>query len=187
MLLHGGESAIIGKYCYCSNPAISVRYGDGTSKLVMGNYCSLAGGVTIFLGGEHGKNWVSTFPFNVISEKGKTLNHSKGDVVIGSDVWIGTDVTIISGVTIGDGAILGANAVIAKDVPPYAVAAGNPARIIRYRFDTVTIRKLLAIKWWHWPDQKVQENIHLLSSDNIEDFANAHYADYGELAGVLAK
>jgi virginiamycin A acetyltransferase len=85
-------------------------------------------------------------------------------------VYIGYNVTILSGVAIGDGAAIGACSVVTKDVPPYAVVAGNPARVLRYRFDEEAIENLLKIKWWDWPDEKVKENIHLICSDSIDAF-----------------
>ena len=84
---------------------------------------------------------------------------TRGDVIIGNDVWIGYGATILSGVSIGDGAAIGACSLVVKDVPPYAIVAGNPAQVIRYRFDEETIHKLLKIRWWDWPDQRVRENI----------------------------
>ena len=94
----------------------------------------------------------------------ENANVSKGEVVIGNDVWIGAGVTVLSGVTVADGAILAAGAVVTKDVPPYAVVAGNPARIVKYRFDEKTIADLLASRWWEWPVEKIRENRSFLLS-----------------------
>jgi len=91
-------------------------------------------------------------------------------VRIGNDVYIGYHVIILSGVTIGDGAVIGAGSVVAGDVPPYAIVAGNPAHIVRYRFDEETITKLLEIRWWDWPDEKVKENVHLICHDRADEF-----------------
>ena len=149
-----------------------VSRGEGAS-LRIGKYCSISTRVVIFLGSEHRTNWVSTYPFPILWEAAKSiLGHpfSKGDVVIGSDVWIGYNVTILSGVTIGDGAVIGTGSVISGDVPPYAIVAGNPAQVIRYRFGEETIQKLLKIGWWDWPDKKVKENVHLICSDSVNEF-----------------
>lgn len=160
----------VGDHTY-GKPKVVSR-GEGAS-LRIGKYCSISTRVIIFLGSEHRTNWVSTYPFPILWEAAKSiLGHpfSKGDVVIGSDVWIGYNVTILSGVTIGDGAVIGTGSVISGDVPPYAIVAGNPAQVIRYRFGEETIQKLLKIGWWDWPDKKVKENVHLICSDSVNEF-----------------
>lgn len=147
-------------------------WGEG-ARLVVGNYCSIAAGVRILLGGNHRTDWVSTFPF---AEKWagvpRPVGHpaTRGDVLIGHDVWIGADALILSGVTVGDGAVIGARAVVSRDVPAYAVAAGNPARVVRHRFDEATIARLLAVQWWHWDEARLRVHLPLLLSDRIEDF-----------------
>jgi virginiamycin A acetyltransferase len=95
---------------------------------------------------------------------------TNGDIHVGSDVWIGTGVLILSGVQIGDGAIIASRSVVTRDIPPYAIAAGVPAKPIRYRFDNDTINQLLEIKWWNWSDEKIREYIDLLSSPDIKIF-----------------
>ncbi len=165
-----GDRYAIGDYTY-GKPRV-VSWGEGTS-LRIGKYCSISTHVIIFLGSEHRTDWVSTYPFPYLwKEASSTKGHpfSKGDVIIGNDVYIGYNVTILSGVAIGDGAAIGACSVVTKDVPPYAVVAGNPARVLRYRFDEEAIEKLLKIKWWNWPDEKVKENIHLICSDSVDAF-----------------
>jgi acetyltransferase-like isoleucine patch superfamily enzyme len=165
-----GDRYLIGDHTYGKPRVIS--WGEGTS-LTIGKYCSISRNVTIFLGSEHRIDWVSTYPFPVIWEDAKSITghpSTKGDVIIGNDVWIGYEVTILSGVHIGDGAAIGACSVVTKDVPPYAIVAGNPARVLRYRFDEGTIKKLLKIKWWDWPDEKVKKNVHLICSDSINAF-----------------
>ncbi len=147
-------------------------WGEGTT-LTMGAFCSVASGVQILLGGEHRPDWVTTYPFSVLWAKGKhPPGHpvSKGDVVIGNDVWIGAEAMILSGVTIGDGAVIGARSVVTKDVPPYAIVGGNPARVIRMRFDETTIARLQNLKWWTWDDAQIEKLLPLLLSDNVEAF-----------------
>jgi len=161
----------IGDFTY-GEPEV-LTWGENT-KLIIGRYTSIADRVRIFLGGEHRTEWITTYPFPALTqywpEGSEIAGHpkTKGDVIIGNDVWIGSSATILSGVRIGDGAVIGANAVVAKDVPPYAIVSGNPARIIRYRFKRSLIKKLLRIKWWDWPEKKVRENINVLSSSDIE-------------------
>ncbi|WP_310564797.1 CatB-related O-acetyltransferase [Hydrogenophaga sp.] len=155
-------------------------YGDLTvyswgerAKLSVGNYTSIAAGVKVFLGGEHRIDWVTTFPFNVLME---TARHhtghpkTKGDVLIGSDVWIGTDALIFSGVTIGDGAVIGARAVVTRDVAPYAVVAGNPASLIKFRFDEATIERLIKLKWWSWPQSQLEKAMPDMLSQKVHVF-----------------
>lgn len=160
----------IGAYTY-GRPNV---FGD--AHLKVGKFCSISMTSTISLGGEHHSDWVSTYPFNVtFPSAGKQTTFSKGDVVIGNDVWIADGAMILSGVTIGDGAVIGARAVVAKDVRPYEIVGGNPARHIRYRFSDTQIQKLLAIKWWEWPIDKIEANFDLIMSDDIDAFINKHY------------
>jgi len=146
--------------------------------LSIGSFCSFGIGSKIHTGGEHPKNWISTYKFP--NEKCWKDNFAwdkhiptKGDVVIGNDVWVGMEALILSGVTIGDGAIIGARAVVAKDVPPYAIVVGNPAQIIRYRFDEKIIAKLLELKWWDWTDEKIQANMQQICSVANEGVLNS--------------
>lgn len=154
------------------NPQI-ISYGDNAMARI-GRYCSIANDVTILLGGEHHTDLVTTYPFSIlwshVAGHIAAYPHSNGDVIIGNDVWIGYDACILSGVKIGDGAIVGAKTVIAKDVPPYAIVVGNPAKVIRYRFDSGTISKLLEISWWNWPENEIVAAMPYLLSKDIQNF-----------------
>jgi acetyltransferase-like isoleucine patch superfamily enzyme len=162
-----------GKYSY-GNPTIIFESSD--TKLHVGNFCSIAENVKIFLGGNHRIDWITTYPFGHINKN--TFNSfngvghpsTKGDVFIGNDVWIGYNVTIMSGIKIGDGAVIAANSHVVKDVEPYALVGGNPAKHIKYRFTKEQIDKLLNIKWWYWGDKKINKFVPLLCNDNIDDF-----------------
>ena len=161
---------MIGDYSY-GKPEV-LTFNDNTS-LVIGKFCSIAKDVTIILGGNHRADWVTTYPFSAIPEVFPEALHinghpsTKGDVIIGNDVWIGYGSTIMSGITIGDGAIIGARSVVAKDIPPYSIAVGNPSRVVRYRFEREYIEHLLTVQWWNWDIEKIRENIRMLLSPEI--------------------
>jgi acetyltransferase-like isoleucine patch superfamily enzyme len=150
-------------------------WGEG-SKFVVGNFCSIAANVNIYLGGNHRTDWVTTYPFGHIHHqtfnKFDGVGHpaTKGDVVIGNDVWIGSNTTIMSGVSIGDGAVVANNSHVVKNVEPYSLVGGNPAKLIKYRFTPEQIEKLLEIKWWFWEDSKINEYTPLLCNQNIDEF-----------------
>ena len=155
---------------------IKIReWGEG-SVLNIGNFCSIADNIQIFLGGNHNVNWITTYPFGHVNNNvfntfnGKGHPKTNGNVNIGNDVWICSGCTIMSGVSIGDGAVLAANSHVVKNVEPYSIVGGNPAKHIKYRFTNEQIEKLLKIKWWDWDDQKINEILHLLCSENIEIF-----------------
>lgn len=141
-------------------------------RIEIGSFCSIAENVTIFGGGEHNIDWITTFPMRIAFDCPGAHNDghpaTKGSTKIGNDVWLGYGCTVLSGVTIGDGAVIGAKSVVTKDVPAYAVVAGNPAVIKKYRFNKRIIKILLEVKWWNWPLDKIKENIHILCSRNIE-------------------
>jgi chloramphenicol O-acetyltransferase type B len=156
-----------------------VSLGEG-AVLRIGAYCSIAGGVKIFLVGDHRTDWVTTYPFSVFCKSVRSIPghpRTKGDVIIGNDVWIGTDATILSGVTVGDGAVVGYGSVVTHDVPPYGIVAGNPARMVRKRFNEPTITRLLRIRWWAWDEKKLERFLPLLLSSNIEAFLKAAEAE----------
>lgn len=167
------EEYEIGDWTYGS-PAVLNFHDGGTLR--MGRFCSIAGGVTILLGGEHRYDWVTTYPFNIVCDEARSFHghpRCKGPVVIGSDVWIGHDATILSGVTIGDGAVVAACSVVAKNVPSYGIVAGNPARLVKYRFNESQIAALLQICWWDWSIEKIREAWPLLLSNDIDAFIRA--------------
>lgn len=148
------------------------RYDD--TRLTVGAYTSIAGGTTFVLGGNHPVDRVTTYPFRAIRGlSGAGLDGypiSKGDICVGSDVWIGHGVIILGGVTIGHGAVIAAGSVVASDIPPYAIAAGNPARTKRLRVSESQRAALLAVAWWDWPEEKVTSAIDLLSGSDIDQF-----------------
>jgi acetyltransferase-like isoleucine patch superfamily enzyme len=161
----------IGRYTY-GKPKI---YASKDSFSI-GKFCSIADGVTIYAGAEHQTSWTTTYPFLEFPEliKDKEVNKSKGKVKIGNDVWLADGVLILSGVTIGDGAVIAARSVVTKDVKPYEIVGGNPAKHIKFRFSESQINSLLEIKWWNWDIEKVKAEFDLILSPNIDDFISKH-------------
>lgn len=148
------------------------------TTISIGAYCSIAENVTLFNGSNHNTNWISTFPFRIIFDiEGKYKDghpSTKGDIVIGNDVWIASNVTILSGVKIGDGAVIGANSLVVKDIEPYSIYAGNPAKFIKKRFEDNQIQQLLKIKWWNWEEEEIKKAVNLLCSENINEFIDKY-------------
>ena len=153
------------------------HYPVNHDKLVIGKFCSIACGAKfIFTSANHTMKSLSTYPFPIFFEEwGLDIANvtdawdNKGDIVIGNDVWIGYEAVILSGVTVGDGAIIGTRAVVTKDVPPYTIVGGVPARHIRRRFDEGTVTRLMELKWWEWPDEKIKENLPTIQSGRINE------------------
>jgi virginiamycin A acetyltransferase len=168
----------VGEWSYGS-PSV-LTWGEGAT-LVVGRFCAFAQGVVILLGGEHRTDWITTYPFNVMfPDAARFQGHprAKGDVVIGCDVWVGRDALILSGVAIGNGAVVAARSVVTRDVAPYSIVAGNPARHVRFRFPEETIAALQAIAWWDWPLERIKEAWPLLLSGDVEAFI-ARYGNGG--------
>ncbi len=151
------------------------HYPINGDSLRIGKFCSIACGAKfLFASANHTQASVSTYPFPIFFEEWdldigdvtSAWDH-KGDIVIGNDVWIGYEAVVMAGVTIGDGAIIGARAVVTKDVPPYTIVGGVPARKIRRRFSDNVIARLLELKWWDWPAERIQRNIKNIQSGRL--------------------
>jgi hypothetical protein len=170
-LLKSGRMTI-GRHTY--GVPIIKTYDLSNTRLVVGSYSALSEEAIGMLGGEHAVDRVTTYPLRMrlklpgAGEDGIPV--PTGDTVIGSDVWLTMRTFVRSGVTIGDGAIVAAGAVVNKDVPPYAIVGGNPAKVIRYRFTPEQIEALLEIRWWDWPDELVVEATPLLCGTDIDAF-----------------
>ena len=155
------------------------HYPVNGDRLIIGKFCSIACGAKfLFNSANHSLASLSTYPFPIFYEEwGLNIQDvaaawdNKGDIVIGNDVWIGYEAVVLAGVTIGDGAVIGARAVVTKDVPPYAVVGGVPARLIRRRFPDDTISALLALRWWDLPADKIKPPLSALQAGQIEEFS----------------
>ena len=152
------------------------HYPVNHDKLVIGKFCSIACGAKfLFNSANHTLQSLSTYPFPIFfGEWGLRVEDiaaawdNKGDIVIGNDVWIGYEAVIMAGVTVGDGAVIGARAVVTKDVPPYTIMGGVPARPIRRRFPDDVAERLLAVRWWDWPEEKIRRHISDIQSGRVE-------------------
>ena len=184
-LAEGRSNVTVGAYTYYDDKDLTRDFFDRNvlhhfdfvgDHLFIGPYCAFAHGIRIHMNGRtHAMGGFSTFPFNIFEggwEEGfdpaTWTAEYKGDTVIGPDVWIGTDARIMPGVTIGAGSIIAAQSVVTRDVPPYAVVAGNPAREVRRRFDAATIEALLAIAWWDWPVDKLTRNLNAVRGADLD-------------------
>ena len=163
------------------------HYPINRDRLIIGKFCSIACGVKFFFNSaNHTQSSLSTYPFPIFYEEwGVDRGHvtqawdNKGDIVIGNDVWIGYEAVVLAGVTVGDGAIIGARALVTKDVPPYTIEGGVPARIIRRRFPEDTIAKLLKLQWWEWPAEKIKGCIGAIQRGEMETLEESHRAAEG--------
>lgn len=158
------------------------HYPVNRDRLIIGKFCSIACGAKfLFNSANHSLSSLSTYPFPIFFEEwdldGRNVTEAwdnKGDIVIGNDVWIGYEAVILAGVTIGDGAVVGTRAVVTKDVPPYAIVGGVPAKPIRSRFDRGTTELLLRIKWWDWPEEQIARHIREIQAGDIEGIRNRY-------------
>ena len=163
----------IGDHTYGAPTVVDGEYG----ALRIGRYCSIAGDVRIVLA-NHATDTATTYPFAALrrhwpSAPDDVTDHIGAGVTIGNSVWIGAGATILPGARVGDGAIIGAEAVVAREVPPFGVVVGNPARLTRRRFDDATVERLLELRWWDWPDEKVDRFVPMLLSDDVREFLAA--------------
>ena len=147
---------------------------DDGEPIRMGRYCAMGAGAAIFHGGEHNLNWVgvlnAAWHDGNIDGNAPGAPRSRGPVVIGSDVYIGYEALVMSGVTIGDGAVVGARAVVTRDVAPFEMVGGNPAKHLKWRFDEPTREALLRIRWWDWPHETVLARMDEINSPDVAGF-----------------
>ncbi|MBA3807488.1 MAG: CatB-related O-acetyltransferase [Solirubrobacterales bacterium] len=165
-----GGRATIGPH---TNGEYRIEYRRGErGRVDIGDYCSIAFGVRFMLGGNHRPDWVSTFPFRILWDMPGAWSdgHPRpaGDITVGNDVWIGAEALILAGVKIGDGAVIATRAVVTRDVRPYAIVAGVPAREVRRRFSDEQIEGLLKLRWWDWPQERVRASVELLCSPDVD-------------------
>ena len=151
------------------------HYPINKDQLIIGKFCSIACSAKfLFNSGNHKMASLSTYTFPLFFEEWDLEKENvaqawdqKGDIIIGNDVWIGYEAVVLSGVTIGDGAVIGCRAVVTKDIPPYTIVGGVPAKPIRKRFDEETIKELQKIKWWDWPEEKITEKIQAIQAGDL--------------------
>lgn len=172
------EAISVGDYTYYDEGEPRIAFEDCVThhydfigdSLIIGKFCAIASGIEFIMNGcNHRLASVTTYPFNILG--GQWGDHApkltdlpyKGDTVIGNDVWFGQTVTVLPGITIGNGSIIAANSVVTKDVPPYTIVGGNPAKIIKKRFSDDTIQALEELAWWDWPIEKITDHLDILT------------------------
>jgi virginiamycin A acetyltransferase len=176
----------VGDYTYYDDPRGVERFEENVlyhfdfvgDRLIIGRFCSIAAETRFIMnGGNHATTWFTTFPFPVFGNGWETAMPDswpyRGDTVVGHDVWIGYGVTVMPGVTIGNGAIIATRSVVTRDVEPYAIVGGNPAEVIRYRFDADVRAALEEIGWWDWDAAKISRNVQAICSGDLEALVNA--------------
>ncbi|WP_371030913.1 CatB-related O-acetyltransferase [Pseudoclavibacter sp. JSM 162008] len=175
----------VGDFTYSDDPddptsfqTRNVLHHYGPERLIIGKFCAIAAGARFIMNGaNHRMSGPSTYPFPIMG--GSWAQHldlvtdlpNRGDTVIGNDVWIGGDVTIMPGVRIGHGAIISTASVITKDVPDYGIVGGNPATLIRRRFDDADIEALIDVAWWDWPIETITEHVRVIADGSVSDLA----------------
>ncbi|HEX2223029.1 MAG TPA: Vat family streptogramin A O-acetyltransferase [Thermoanaerobaculia bacterium] len=179
---------LIGDYTYYDDPEDSegfernvlYHYDFSEDRLIIGKFCAIARGVKFIMNGANHKiSGISTYPFQIFGNGWERVMPGpgdlpdKGDTVIGNDVWIGYDALIMPGVRIGDGAIVASRSVVVSDLPPYSVAGGNPAKVLRRRFDDAVIEDLLRIAWWDWDADKITRNLERIVAGDVEALRRA--------------
>jgi hypothetical protein len=177
----------VGRYTF-GEPQIPVFAGADV-EVEIGSFCSIAANVMLLLGGGHDTAWVSTWPIReVFGLPGQYEHHPvyRGKTVIGNDVWIGRDTLILDGITIGHGAVIAARSVVTKDVPPYAVVGGIPAKEIRSRFTDEQVDALLEIGWWDWPIEKILREADTLNGADITEFLERHSVSWARRVATAA-
>ncbi|KRD74905.1 Vat family streptogramin A O-acetyltransferase [Lysobacter sp. Root983] len=173
----------VGEYSYYDDPEDSEGFARNVlylfpfigDRLIIGRYCAIARGATFVMNGaNHRMSGFSTYPFNIFGngwERSTPLPEElpyKGDTVVGNDVWIGYQAMLMPGVRVGDGAIIAARSVVSADVPPYAIVGGNPARVLRMRYEPAQIERLLRIAWWDWDADQVSRNLELIVGADLD-------------------
>ena len=177
---------LVGDYTYYhdfENPEnfeknVLYHFDFENDKLIIGKFCSIASDVKFIMnGGNHRTDWLTNYPFPIFGGLWETAMPdswpNKGDTIIGNDVWIGYNATIMPGIKIGDGAIIGAQSVVTRNVEPYSIVGGNPAREIRKRFDESVIKELLEIRWWDWDIEKITRHVKVICSTDIQALRQA--------------
>lgn len=180
----------IGDFTYYDDPAgpehfvekcVLYHYPFIGDRLVIGSYCAIAEGTKFVMNGaNHAMSGFSTYPFNIFGngweegfDQATWSKELRGDTIVGNDVWIGMEALIMPGVAIGHGSIVAARAVVSRDVPPYSIVAGNPAKVVKQRFDPQTVARLLAVAWWDWPVDKVSRNLDAIRGADISRLEQA--------------
>lgn len=176
----------VGRYSYYSGYYHGHAFDDcaryllpdrtDVDRLVIGSFCSIGSGAAFIMAGNQGHryDWASSFPFFYLQDKEPAFAAAQdafqkaGDTVVGNDVWIGSEAMIMPGVTIGHGAVIASRAVVTKSVAPYTIVGGNPAKPIKMRFSDEDIARLLAMQWWDWPMEQIQEAMQLLCASDIQ-------------------
>lgn len=184
---------VVGRYSYYSGYYHGHGFDDcarfllpdeGVDRLVIGSFCLIGSGAAFIMAGDQGHrpDWISTFPFYWMQEVEAFAGAENGfrpagDTVIGNDVWIGSEATIMPGVRVSDGAVIGTRALVTRDVEPYAIVGGNPARVIRKRFDEARVKLLLEMRWWDWSDDRLAGAMPILTGGDVEAL-HRHWSDH---------